>query len=774
MEPKSLLVKSIALFVFTFITAFTFAQGTGTVRGFVKDKDNGEPVIFGSVYLDGTSHGTSTDVNGYYSLSKIPVGSYTLVVSSVEFEEYRLEIQIEKNIISNKNIQVSHAAIELKGAEISAEQQVRETQVRMSVETISPKDIKKVPSFGGQADIVQVIQVLPGVVSTGDQGGQLYIRGGSPVQNKILLDGMIVYNAFHSIGLFSVFDTDVISNADIYTGGFNAEFGGRISSIMDISTKDGNKKRISGKIGASPFGAKVMLEGPILKMNEKGGGISFIVSGKTSYLEESSKTLYTYIDTAGLPFNYTDIYGKVSFNGASGSKVNLFGFNFTDDVRYQAISNLSWRNSGGGGNFLVIPSGSPVLISGNFANSGYSILLEEEGVADRESSIKGFNFGLDFKLINGENDLKYGVEVVGFNTNYKTFNPLGIKIEQEENTTEIGMYVSYKITAGRLIIEPGIRGQYYGSLSKFSPEPRLGAKFKVNERLRLKLAGGMYSQNLISLNSDRDVVNLFYGFLAGPENLQEELILEDGTVEEITHPLQLANHAILGFEFDINEKFNLNVEGYYKKFKQVTNRNRNKLFPDTPEFNDKPETQTKDFIVEAGNAKGVDFVLKFEDKHTSVWLVYSLGDVNRWDGFNWYDPVFDRTHNVNFVFAHNFGEDHSWGVNARWNYGSGLPFTQVQGHFQPLPVDGDNYLTDNPDYIGTQYAGLNEGRLPNYHRLDLNVSKALKFKNRVKMDINLGVTNVYSQENIFYVNALTAEEVYQLPILPSLGVDVSF
>ena len=140
------------------------------------------------------------------------------------------------------------------------------------------------------------------MVFTGDQGGQLYIRGGSPVQNKVLLDGMIVYNPFHSIGLFSVFDTDLLRNADIYTGGFGAPYGGRITSIMDITTIDGNKNKLSGKVSASTFGGKLMLEGPLFK---KGSKSSFVLSAKT-YLNKSSKTLYSYIDTAGLPYSYTD------------------------------------------------------------------------------------------------------------------------------------------------------------------------------------------------------------------------------------------------------------------------------------------------------------------------------------------------------------------------------------------------------------------------------------------------------------------------------------
>lgn len=775
MTETNRLRSTLLLFVFVCVSALAFSQGT--IKGFVKDKQTGEPLLFVDVYIEGTNYGVTTDVNGYYTLSKVPGGNYVLVSSSIEYEAEKVNIEVVDHRVRTQNFLLSKKTIELGGAEINADAQEQKNQVRISVETIRPQDVKKIPSFGGQPDIVQVLQVLPGFISTGDQGGQLYIRGGSPVQNKVLLDGMIVYNAFHSIGLFSVFDTDILANADVYTGGFSAKYGGRISSIMDIKTRDGNKSELKGKFGVSPFGAKLTLEGPLKKLNESGAGISYVLSGKTSYLEESSQILYTYIDSAGLPFNFTDLYGKISFGGSSGSKFSVFGFNFSDDVRYLNNSELDWNNAGVGANFVVVPAGSSMLISGHFANSGYRINLSEEGLPNRFSSIRGFNLGLNFKYSIGEDEINYGIEGIGFSTDFETFNPLGIIVGQQENTTELGAFVTYKYSKGRVILEPSFRTQYYSSLSVFSPEPRLGAKFKVNERLRLKGAAGIYSQNLIAANSDRDVVNLFYGFLASPQNLQDEFVESDGTVTEVQNPLQKANHLILGFEFDITEKLNLNMEGYIKDFRQVTNTNRNKLFPDNFDFASIPDVLKKDFIVESGTARGIDMVLKYEDKHTYIWFVYSLGDVDRWDGFQWYDPIFDRRHNINFVATQGFGEDGSWELSGRWNLGSGLPFTQTQGFYQPIDVDGgvgSDFLSVNPDELGIYYAGLNEGRLPTYHRLDFNLRKTMDLKNDMKFEINAGVTNVYSRKNIFYIHRITQETVNQLPILPSIGLDLSF
>ena len=763
---------------FVFVLGATSVWSQGTLKGFLRSEASGEPILFTSVSLEGTPYGVTTDVGGFYSLSKVPAGTYTLVVSSLEFEGVREEVVIKDGGILTRNFLLSPKVIELGSAEVSAERQEQLTNVNMSIETIRPADLRRVPSFGGSPDLVQALQVLPGFVSTGDQGGQLYIRGGSPIQNMVLLDGMIIYNAFHSIGLFSVFDSDLISNADIYTGGFSARFGGRISSVMDIKTRDGNKQQLAGRVGASPFGARLLLEGPLKKLDESGSGISFVLSLKNSYLEQTSKVLYDYVnrDGQGLPFNFTDAYGKISFGGSTGSKLSLFGFRFADRVSYQALSNLSWVNAGGGGNFTVVPPGSAILMTGHFATSVYNIRLEEETLPDRYSKVNGFNFGLDFKYVLGEDDVKYGLEVVGMETDFRTFNALGVGVEQVENTTQFGGYIDYRIHRGKVIWNPSLRMQYYSSLAKFRPEPRLGIKYKASERLRLKMAAGLYSQNLISSNSDRDVVNLFYGFLAGPENLQNNFITPDGDVKEIVHSLQTASHVVGGFEFDLTERVNLNVEGYLKHFSQLTNPNRNKLFEDDLEHADVPEVLRKDFIVESGHAYGADVVLKYEERFTYVWVVYGYGNVDRWDGFRWYDPVFDRRHNVNLVVSQGLGKDGLWEVSARWNLGSGLPFTQTAGYFQAPNVSGgisSDYIVGNSNELAIQYAGLNEGRLPAYHRLDVSVRRDFEFDSGT-LECNAGITNLYSRDNVFYVNRLTGERVDQLPFLPSIGLDWRF
>lgn len=766
-------IKFITLLLISILTiSFSYSQ-TGSVRGFVYDKETGEPVIFTNIIIKNTKYGGATDVNGFFNITRIDPGTYTLQVSFIGYEQLQQKITITKNKILNLKLNLEKQSVKLKEAVISGERQELKTQIHTSIVKITPKQINKLPSIGAEPDLAQYLQVVPGVIFTGDQGGQLYIRGGSPIQNKVLLDNMVVYNPFHSIGLFSVFDNDIIRNADIYTGGFNAEYGGRISSIMDITMRDGNKKDFHGKFSVNTFGSKLMIEGPLKKETENSKTtISYILSGKTSYLEQSSKLLYTYIDTGGLPFNFDDFYGKVSINGKNGSKVNVFGYNFADNVHYQAVHDLHWNSYGIGSNVIVVPSSSSVLIKANMSYSNYEITLQEEDQLPRYSMINGFNFGLTFVYFLGKDEFDYGIETLGHKTDFQFYNSIGRSMSYQQYTTELNGFLKYKMTLNKLLIEPGLRLQYYASLGELSPEPRIGIKYNVNDKFRVKFSGGFYSQNLIAANSDRDVVNLFYGFLSGPENLQVEY-----KGEELKTKLQKSRHAILGFEYDLTSRLNLNIEGYYKQNIQLTNINRNKIYDDTPDNYMIADVLKKDFIIETGDAYGVDFLLKYDYRRIYFWFVYSLGYVTRDDGISNYIPHFDRRHNVNIVSSYVLGKDLNWELSVRWNLGSGFPFTQTQGYYELLPFTNGistNYVSTNGN-LGVYYGGLNKGRLPYYHRLDATVKRHIEFvKSNAKMEIALGITNIYNRKNIFYIDRIKNKKVYQLPIMPSLGLNIKF
>jgi hypothetical protein len=762
-------------FLFLMIFGISSVQGqesTGTVRGFVYDKSSGEPILFTNVFLKGTTYGASTDVNGFFSISRVPAGTYTLVSTYLGYDTAAVQVTVKPGGIINQKLFINKSSIQLKAIEVSAEKQEQLTAVKVSVETVTPKQITQIVSVGGDADIAQYLQVLPGVVFTGDQGGQLYIRGGSPVQNKVMLDGMIIYNPFHSIGLFSVFETDIIKNADVYTGGYNANHGGRISAVMDVTTRDGNQKRLSGKIGASPFMSRIVLEGPLARpKNPDKLAPTFVIAGKSSYLNRTSPVLYSYADSNGLPFSFNDIYAKTTFKSKNGSKLSLFGFNFNDRVNFRQIADIGWNSLGLGANFVLIPEGSTSLISGTMAYSDYQAEQTEADGAPRQSGITGFNGNINITQFLGTDEVVYGVDVVGFSTNFRFTNPGGLILSQDANTTELAAYAKYKYLTEKLVLEPGFRIHAYSSLGEVSLEPRLGAKYNVSKKLRLKFAGGVYSQNLISAQSDRDIVNLFYGFLSGPDNLPRTF---DGA--EVTSKLQKARHAIAGAEIDLGRHLEFNVETYIKDFNQLTNINRDKIYEDIQEFADKPDFLKKDYIIERGQAYGFDFRLKYDRKRFYAWATYSWTYVDRFDGIRTYNPSFDRRHNINLVSTYTFGKDLNWELSGRWNFGSGFPFTQTQGFHPNINVDNGintDFLSQNGG-LGIVYAEFNQGRLPTYHRLDVSVRHTYAISDRSELDFNFSISNMYNRQNIFYFDRVRFSRVNQLPILPSLGVTLSF
>ncbi|HUM46913.1 MAG TPA: TonB-dependent receptor [Chitinophagales bacterium] len=754
--------KKATLFIlFSCLSAGLFAQNA-TVRGLVFEKASGEPVIYTNVLLKGTGMGAQTNEDGLYNIANVPPGSYMIFCTQLGFDTVEIPITVKPNEILNQKIFLDKSAIELQNVNINAVREEKKTETAVSMTKITSKDISRIPAIGGEADLAQYLQVLPGVVFTGDQGGELYIRGGSPIQNKVLLDGMTIYNPFHSIGLFSVFETDIIRNVKVFTGGFSAEYGDRLSAVLDVTTRDGNKKQFGGKIAVNPFLSKVVLEGPLKKINESGSSVSYMFTGKSSYLDKSSKLFYSYIDTGGLPYSFTDLYGKISINGANGSKLSFFGFNFNDHVNYQFVSDFDWKSYGFGTNFVIVPSGSKVLIGGTISYSDYKISLVEADGKPRTSGINGFDLNIDFTYFVPNGEVKYGFDIGGFRTELEFFNSLGLKIEQNNNTTELSGFVVYKhIFNEKLVLEPSLRLQYYASLPAFSPEPRISLKYNLTDAIRFKAAAGLYSQNFISTKSDQDVVNLFTGFLTAPDG---QLLGADG--QPVNSNLQRAYQGVVGIEADITSNIELTVEPYYKHFGQLININRNKLLPTDPNFE-----------VETGDAYGLDFLVKYDFRKFYLWVAYSLGYVTRDNGEQVYPPHFDRRHNLNIVASYTWGKDKSWEVDARFNFGSGFPFTLTQGFYEQINfLDGinTNYTTQNGN-LGIVYDdSLNTGRLPYYHRFDVAIKKKIQIAENSQLELNASIINVYNRENIFYFDRVSYQRVNQLPILPSIGASLTF
>ena len=761
------------------VSSGLFAQKQGTIKGFVYDKKSGEAVVNASVIVVNGKTGVQTDINGYFSLT-LSSGIYNIVVTSLGYDSSSMTVNLLPEIIVSKTIRLSQKGVELEAHEVRAHQTEKKSRVGIGVTSISPTQLKILPSAGGEPDLAQYLQVIPGVVFTGDQGGQLYIRGGSPVQTGIYLDGVTIYNPFHSIGLFSVFETEAIRNVDVYTAGFGAQYGDRTSAVVDVHTKDGNKNEMAGLVSVSPIMSRVMLEGPIVKSKEDNeAGITYLITGKSSYLDQTSKSLYGGLGepfSSGLDYGFSDYYGKVTFSGGSGSKLNVFALNYNDHASllnpqtHQDMGDYNWKATGGGATFVVSPAGTASLIDGKLAFSNYNISLNQSNLPvdtlPRTSQINGFEGAINVTyFLPNYSQIKYGVEVSGLHTALSYYSSLGQTSTEDQQSTMAGVFVSWrKDYNDKLIIEPSIRLQYYSELNKMSPEPRFGIKYNLSDNVRFKAAAGVYSQTIISTKSDQDIVNLFTGFLLSPE---ESIYNVNGN--PVNSNLQLAYHGVLGMEVDVkNVEFNL--EPWYKNFEQVDELNRNKLFADQP-----------DFIAASGIAYGTDLSAKYS--YDRWYLSGSVGaqEVNYTsigpDGTQQtYPTPFDTRLNTNLVTAYTAGQKKDWDISLRFNMHSPFPFTQTQGFYENV---GMSSLQTNPlitnGILGVLYADqINGGRLSYYHRLDFSARKRFILSKKSSLDATFAITNIYDRNNIFYVDRLTNIRVYQLPLFPSVNLSFRF
>lgn len=744
-----------------------FAQ-TGDIRGFVYNAKTGDRVAAAFVVNSQDGRVVVTDEDGFYSIVKLLSGKVRISAWAADYDTLTQDITVIPGVTTKFDFYLERI-LQMDEAIVRGKRQSPPPDDPGHTE-IKAREIKKLPAVGAEADIMQYLQILPGVVFSGDQGGQLYIRGGSPVMNKVMLDGMTIYNPFHSIGLFSVFETDLISSADVYSAGFNSEYGGRISAIVDVKTRDGNKNRLAGKVSAGTFTSKILLEGPLKRFSRGSGNSSLAVSFRNSYLKQSSKLLYNYADPSRLPYNFGDLFMKYNVNSANGGYGKLYAFRFGDDVNFPNSTRYNWVSYGFGGKFLVVPDQAKTKVDGFFLYSNYRITQKDADARPRHSGINGFNMGMNFAYSLKKDEFKWGMELNGFQTDFVLYNSNDRLIQQLESTTEINGYGNYKLNRKHVKANIGVRSVYYASLGNGTVEPRLQLRFMPVSFMGFKFAAGMYSQNLLSAISDRDVVNLFYGFLSGPDNLPKTF---DG--KPVQHRLQKAQHLTAGYDITLKRHY-INIEGFYKLFNQITNINRDKLFNDDQANQSKPERLRQDFIIERGNAYGGDISYKYDYKSWYVWAVYSLTWVNRYDGVVTYQPIFDRRHNVNFLISYEFDKKHPTELSLRWNLGSGFPFTQTQGFYEKYDFQGGistDYTTTNGS-LGIIYAQVNGGRLPWYHRLDFSAKRTWKLSETRELNAIFSLTNVYDRRNIFYFDRVKLTRVDQLPILPAIGFNYSF
>ncbi len=744
----------------------------GELKGYVYEQETGFVIPLATVALLETTLGSVTNEYGFYLVRKIPVGKYTMVVRCVGYEEARFTINISSEQPESQVVKLAKKSFELEAATITAGRKRWERMTPVGTQRLTVESMKNTPSLGVQSDLAQVLQTLPGVIFTGDRGGQLFVRGGAPIHNKVIMDGMTIINPFHSIGFISVFDTEILQSVDVYSAAYGAQYGGRVSSIMDIRTRPGNRTSFRGTASQSNIGYGLLLEGPLKKMTDStNGSISYILSTKGSILRSSAPVLYPWLDSLGLPYRYNDFYGKVSFMEKNGNQFDVFGLHYSDAVIYKSAIRSQWNTTGGGFGFIISPAQSNTLFINRLALSRYAAQYGDPSSSPKSTIYDNLDMSIKGIHILDRFELTWAAEFTTVHTMYSYTRFDEMHIRDDMYTSDGIVLFQTKILWPKWILEPGLHLRIYSAIFTLYPEPRIKARYNISKNLSLNLAAGLYSQNLSSTSSEQDVVSVFQGFYTGIDAVEKYY-----RGLRIYKPTQQAWHAVAGLSWFDQKNLKLSAEIYVKDFYRLINYNQHQVYrylgfdPDFPEYLSAP------YIYETGWAYGIDFLLDYNVANYSVWLAYSFAYVTRQDEFAAYVPHFDRRHNLNLLGSYRFGKNRSWIARARWQFGSGFPFTQSAGFYEEFKSEDGTFWIDpwSEGDLAILYGPINEGRLPAYHRLDLSVNRAWKFPSGQQIELGASILNVYNRKNVFYFDRISQTRVNQLPIMPSLGIVFKF
>lgn len=741
--------KTSTLFIISFFAlTVSFAQSKFTISGTVKDKRSGEALIGATIKLQELRGGTATNTYGFFSVT-LPKGTYSLQVSYAGFNSFTQTIDLDES---------KQLAIELEAVNVIAEVVVTSrkknenvTKPIMGVEKLNMKEINQLPVLFGERDILKSIQLLPGIKSAGEGNSGFFVRGGGADQNLILLDEAPVYNASHLLGFFSTFNSDAIKDVTLYKGGMPAQYGGRLSSVVDIKMKDGNNKAydVSGGIGL--IASRLTVEGPIVK--EKG---SFIVSGRRTYADVFLKlspdsslknnTLYFY-----------DFNLKANYKLGKKDRLYLSGYFGRDVLGFGETFSTDW------GNRTATLRWNHLLSNRLFSNtsliySDYSYKIKIKSGTDKfviTSQIRDLNLKQDFDyFITNSSKIKFGANLIRH-----TVSPGRIEAEATSNlkssviqyrySWESALYGSHELSiSDKLNIVYGMRlsnltptgpGNYYRydsnglitdtvkyksgqSVASFwNIEPRFSASYQLNAFSSLKASYNRNVQNLHLLSNSTS---------ATPNDLW--LPSSNNVKPEISDQVSLGYYR----NFKDNQ-YEFSIETYYKSLRnQIDYRNGSDLTA-----NDNVESE---LVYGTGRAYGIEFLLKKKFGKLSGWIGYTLSKTERKfkeiNNGNYYDAKQDRPHDLSVVGIYRLSD--RWTFSGTFVYSSGNAVTFPSGKYR---------VNEQTVFLYTERNGY---RMPAYHRLDVAATlESKKNKSRkYQSSWTFGLYNVYGRENAFSIN----------------------
>lgn len=745
-------MKQFATVLLLVLTLFSIShqapaqQSTGGIKGIVTDSLTGERLSLVNMYLPQLGIGAATDANGFYFIGNIPAGKQSFRVTLIGYGTVTRELEIISGKIITWDLKLSPSVVEMDVVETTAERRIR-YDTEISTMPISAAEISVVPK-AIEADLFRTIAVLPGVIATSDMSSQFYVRGGGGDQNLIILDGMTIYNPFHALGIFSIFDADAIKEAEILKGGFPAQWGNRLSSVINIRTREGNKNRFAGKLNMSQVSGKAQLEGPTPWDG------SWMLSVRKSFFDE---VLQKFVRQE-TPFDFYDVIGRMNVSTGESGRLSVHSLFSGDVIRPSSEYDpeYQWSNAAYGMSWFQVLE-NKYLLETTFSFSNFLGELRPRAnsqITPRLSEINDVYFNGSVTYFRDNGDM-YGA---GFmfrlpEYHYSFVNSANFARDEVKKGSETGIWFKYKLKQFRpFSIELGVRSDIFSVLSPNSAdafEPRIGFAWDINPSLSFKASYARVHQRVITITNEDDVVSLFETWIPVPDD----------------EPSQEADHYIIGIDGDISwiPGLNFNLQGYYKDLSNLVDYNRDKVDADDP-----------DFARAEGETYGLEFFL--EERHPKYYglMSYSLSYTERSIGEFVYNPRYDRRHSFNVIAGWKFAE--GWDFNLRWEYGSGLPFSQIIGFYDRLRFsglfDGNGYIDETGEPY-TMLGSKNSGRLPTYHRLDLNLSKTFDFET-VRFVAEASVLNVYDRNNMFYYDRTSGERIDMLPILPTVNLRVEF
>ncbi|EFK35254.1 Outer membrane receptor for ferrienterochelin and colicins [Chryseobacterium gleum] len=728
-------------------STLAIAQKTYSVSGTVKDKKNGELLIGVSVKVsEDPAINVVANEYGFYSLS-LPEGNYTLIISNPGYKDFEQQIKVDQNI--KLDLPLIPQETETKAIDEVVVTAIKKdknlTSAQMGAETLNIKNIEKLPVLFGEKDVMKTIQLLPGIKSNGEGSSGFSVRGGATDQNLILLDEAPVYNASHLLGFFSTFNSDALKDASIIKGNSPAQYGGRLSSVLDVKMKDGNNKDYNVNGGVGLISSRLSVEGPIQK--EKS---SFIVSGRRTYADLFLKTSKDYKDNK---LYFYDLNLKANYQINENNRIYLSGYFGRDVLGLGDTFNTDWGNTTATLRWNSIIS-SKLFSNTSFIYSNYDYkisLKNDDTVFDLNSKIRDWNLKQDFTWFAGnKHSVKFGLQSI-----YHTLTPSSASgttvssfARNPRYSWENAVYINddYKATE-KLTINYGARLSIFSVLggdtfntyengiltdSKFlekgkfgktyvNIEPRISANYRINEVSSVK---GGYSRNTQNLH-------LLSNSNSG--NPTDQWIGSSYTVKP-----EIADQISLGYSRNFNNNnYELNAEVYYKDMKnQIDFKNGAQIGFDTG------ADVESELLFGKGRAYGLELIAKKKSGKLTGWISYTLSKTERKiNGINnneWYNARMDKTHDLSIVATYQ--------LNPKWSF-SGL-FVYSTGNAVTFPT-GKYELNGQTIF---QYSNRNADRMPAYHRMDLSATYEPSSNKRFRGSWTFGIYNLYGRENAYTIN----------------------